>query len=177
MLDHITARSQNHTWRMHDVRKLLDGSKTLEIRSCHMNRRQLCWHISHRNLIYGHVTFGASFEIESDEQWRELLPFHHWDVVKRPYRRTIAHRVVCATKFDKPIPFYKRKCSIGTTIYRDLGPEQTVPTDDASENAEPEPDQSDWQPQPVCLQSGDCNENSGSPEEMVEDSCCSDSDS
>ena len=85
-----------------------------------MNKRQHIWHITFQDCIYGYVTLGESFEVTSDEQWRELLPLHHWDVPQRPYGRTVAHKVVHAFRFGVPIRFLKKKCAIGTTIFRAL---------------------------------------------------------
>ena len=83
-----------------------------------MNKRQNLWHITFQDYIYGYVSLGESFEITSDEQWRELLPLHHWDVPERPYHRTVAHKVAQAVAFDVPIRFWKKRCAIGTTIFR-----------------------------------------------------------
>ena len=85
-----------------------------------MNKRQHIWHITFQDCIYGYMTLGESFEVTSDEQWQELLPLHHWDVPQRPYHRTVAHKVVQAFAFDVPIRFLKRKCAIGTTVFRAL---------------------------------------------------------
>ena len=85
-----------------------------------MNKDKQTWHIAFKDKVYGYITLGECFEVHSDEHWRSLVTEHHWDVHERPYKRTIAHHVVSVRAFPVPIQFYKKPCSVGTTIYRDL---------------------------------------------------------
>ena len=102
---------------------ILDGRKTLEIRSALHGK---CMGAKHRfvgmgGFVYGGADFAAGFVVETDEEWRALLPQHHWNTASLPYARTCAYAISMPQRIDPPIAYQRKSGQIGMAKFEPVG--------------------------------------------------------
>ena len=90
---------------------MLRGEKQYEIR-CQL-LSQGVWHVGHHGQIYGVLTLGAGFVVDSEARWLELRPLHRHPALQRPYKHTCALPVLNPQLLTSTIGYVHRQGSIG----------------------------------------------------------------
>ena len=91
------------------MRRVLSGVKTAEVR--HQPLKKKTWWIGRGGFITGCATVTNVEHVTDLARWRELLPRHHWDINKLPYKRTYVNTLEQVGRVN-PVP-YRKKGAIG----------------------------------------------------------------
>ncbi len=93
------------------LRKLLDGSKTLEVRPFKLAAPR--YYLGCKALIYAEIRFGAAELIGDTEAWTALASRHCLSTTELPYKRTFAHPVLTLKVPHAPLPYVHPRGAIG----------------------------------------------------------------
>ena len=119
---------QDEYWHM-----IVSGEKNLEIRH-QLLKPKKHW-AGHKGRIFGTITLGAGFVVESDEHWRSLVARHRVDTPTRWFRtRCCALPVVSVEVFDRELRYLRRKGQETNAKYRPVP--QDWPVDKVMDKAE-----------------------------------------
>lgn len=88
---------------MHRVLSLV---KTAEVRHRPLKKKK--WWIGRGGVITGCATVTNVEHVTDLARWRELLPRHHWDIHKLPYKRTYVNTLEQVGRVN-PVPYRKKK--------------------------------------------------------------------
>ena len=99
--------------------RIVKGEKTIEIRGRRLKSKR--YHVGRRGEMWGTIVLGPGTRIETDEQWRALLPSHCWDVDRLPYAdKTWALPICEVQSFTRPIGYAMKSGQQGVAKYRPL---------------------------------------------------------
>ena len=109
-------------WSVILVMKRLDwdaiiaGEKTLEIREQRLRSKRYL--VGRQGKIWGSLVLEPGRVIQTDEEWRALLPSHCWHVDKRPYKQTYAMSLKQVESFTTSLGYAPMKGQRGIAKYR-----------------------------------------------------------
>ena len=95
---------------------ILNGTKDLELRALQYTPGRY-W-VGRNQLIYGQVSLGPPFRINSDRQLQDLFSRHQFPGQRLPYRRTFAFPIVDYRVVHPPIPYEHPRGAVGIVKYR-----------------------------------------------------------
>ena len=96
--------------------RIIAGEKTLEIRFKPLKPKRYL--VGREGEIWGTLVVGPVLVIQTDEEWRALLPSHCWHVDKRPYKKTYALTLGKIESFTASIGYATPRGQPGITKYR-----------------------------------------------------------
>ena len=96
--------------------RIVAGEKTLEIK--HKPLKPKRYLVGRGGEIWGTLVVGPVLVIQTDEEWRALLPSHCWHVDKRPYKKTYALTLGKIESFTTSIGYATPRGQPSITKYR-----------------------------------------------------------
>ena len=100
---------------------MLQGLKTLEIRSCRLQPGTRL--VGEQGVVWGSVVIGDNpFQVMSDAEWNALRPRHQWpaDKTTLPYKKTWAMEVANIKEFTSPLRYLRIHGQFTTATYREV---------------------------------------------------------
>ena len=91
---------------------IFGGLKTFLVKE--RNYKPAYKYVCYDKFVHGKAHFGKGVLINTDAQWRTLIPQHHWDRPTKPYPNTYALPITEATRFAAPVPYRHLGGSVGT---------------------------------------------------------------
>ena len=101
------------------MHRVLSGVKTAEVR--HQPLEKKTWWIGRGGFITGCATVTNVEHVTDLARWRKLLPRHHWDIHKLPYKRTYVNTLEQVGRVN-PVPYRKKKGAIGIVKFAPTQP-------------------------------------------------------
>ena len=96
--------------------RIIAGEKTLEIRNKPLKPKRYL--VGRQGEIWGTLVLEPGKVIQTDEEWRALLPSHCWHVDKRPYKQTYAMSLKQVESFTTSLAYAPMKGQRGIAKYR-----------------------------------------------------------
>ena len=96
--------------------RTIAGEKTLEIRNKPLKPKRYL--VGRQGEIWGTLMLEPGQVIQTDEEWRALLPSHCWHVDQRPYKQTYAMSLVKVESFTTSIGYATIKGQRNIAKYR-----------------------------------------------------------
>lgn len=96
---------------------VLSGEKSIEIRAMPLRKGET-YFLGCKGHVYGSVVVGEVQRLDSDEEWRVLLPSHLWDRADLPYKRTFAHSLLNLAASAIPVPYQHPRGAIGLVRFK-----------------------------------------------------------
>ena len=95
---------------------IITGEKTLEIREQRLKSQRYL--VGRHGKIWGSLVLEPGRVIQTDEEWRALLPSHCWHVDKRPYKQTYAMSLGKVESFTTSIGYATKRGQQSIAKYR-----------------------------------------------------------
>ena len=96
--------------------RIMAGEKTLEIRNKRLKPKRYL--VGRQGEIWGTLVLEPGQVIQTDEEWRALLPSHCWHVDKRPYKQTYAMSLGKVESFTTSIGYATKMGQQSIAKYR-----------------------------------------------------------